>query len=80
MFRLRRFARHSCISYWQRIITARGQLAVCPANRFRYTFVRICIGSALAKEREPLLSALSLSLPLSQTRPLFVRYFATDDD
>lgn len=28
MFRLRRFARHSCISYWQRIITASGQFAV----------------------------------------------------
>jgi len=27
MFRLRRFARHPCISYWQRIITASGQFA-----------------------------------------------------
>lgn len=27
MSRLRRFARHSCISYWQRIITASGQFA-----------------------------------------------------
>jgi len=27
MFRLRRFARHFCISYWQRIITASGRFA-----------------------------------------------------
>lgn len=26
MFRLRRFARHPCISYWQRIITASGRV------------------------------------------------------